>query len=38
MKVKNKVLSFHNILVNALRADFNHPSLENPISLTNLSF
>ena len=36
--MKNKVFPLHNFLVNELPADFIHPSLEKPLSMTNLSF
>ena len=36
VKVKYKILLFHNFLVNALRTGLIHPSLERPHSMANL--
>ena len=36
VKMKNKVLTFHNFVVNALHAGSVCPSLENPLSMANL--
>ena len=38
VKVKYKILLFHNFLVNALRAGLICPSLESPASMANLPF